>query len=383
VGLGTAGGGWADAWDAGGGDGPTVIESGSLTYTDSMGNTLTTSGHKLLNAGDATTSSQEGRNLAQRRASDGNSTWISFLGQRVGERNSDQWAPTYRRGANFSLFDTTITTGTDAEKLNIGESSNAQYPLEGGAFEDRWMTRQPRVPAGIVAPEPFPPTNPVNGQFRDVYSEAKFDQLNLFVMRIDHVVGVDNAFDASGNDNVYFWMNPVLSSTPSDASASGKYISADIVAKATELGLAMPYVGTEGGEFSFDRFRLFAGNNNGNPEAQWHIDEIRVGETFADVTPHTPTVVGVPGDYNENEVVDAADYVVWRSNPASLPNEGASPGTVDQADYDFWRSRFGATSGAGAGAGTAVPEPGTGILAAFACAALLATRYHRPYRAVS
>jgi hypothetical protein len=73
----------------------------------------------------------------------------------------------------------------------------------------------------------------------------------------------------------------------------------------------------------------------------------------------------VAGDYNQNGVVDAADYVVWRDRlgAGSLPNEGGiSPGAVDTADYNFWRSRFGATSGAGAGSAVgvrAVPEPTT------------------------
>jgi hypothetical protein len=70
---------------------------------------------------------------------------------------------------------------------------------------------------------------------------------------------------------------------------------------------------------------------------------------------------GVLGDYNSNGVVDAADYVVWRDNPASLQNEGASPGIVDQEDYTFWRSRFGAIAGS-SGAAAAVPEPGTLVL---------------------
>jgi hypothetical protein len=70
--------------------------------------------------------------------------------------------------------------------------------------------------------------------------------------------------------------------------------------------------------------------------------------------------MGVMGDYNNNGVVDAADYVLWR-NGGPLQHEGASPGVVDAADYTFWRSRFGATSGSGAGVGVgaAVPEPGT------------------------
>ncbi len=69
---------------------------------------------------------------------------------------------------------------------------------------------------------------------------------------------------------------------------------------------------------------------------------------------------GLEGDYNENGVVDAADFVVWRKNPSSLPNEGASPGVVDQADYDLWKSRFGATSGPGLAA--VVPEPESCLL---------------------
>jgi hypothetical protein len=78
---------------------------------------------------------------------------------------------------------------------------------------------------------------------------------------------------------------------------------------------------------------------------------------------------GVLGDYNNNGVVDAADYVVWRDQPASLQNEGASPGVVDQMDYDFWRARFGAMSGSGGGVAT-VPEPSTLLLVALAITAL-------------
>jgi hypothetical protein len=69
--------------------------------------------------------------------------------------------------------------------------------------------------------------------------------------------------------------------------------------------------------------------------------------------------VGVPGDYNDNGVVDAADYVLWR-NGAPLHFEVDAPGTVNAADYTSWRARFGKTT-AGAGSAlsdvTIVPEP--------------------------
>lgn len=62
--------------------------------------------------------------------------------------------------------------------------------------------------------------------------------------------------------------------------------------------------------------------------------------------------VGLPGDFNFNGIVDAADYVVWRKTDAS------------QQGYDTWRANFGATVGSGAGpansASTTVPEPTTG-----------------------
>jgi hypothetical protein len=91
------------------------------------------------------------------------------------------------------------------------------------------------------------------------------------------------------------------------------------------------------------------------------------GGAFVDATVEYLTTAGVPGDYNNNGRVDAADYVMWRNNlgPGSMPNEGGiSPGVVDQADYNFWRSRFGNTSGSGASLadGVAVPEPCASVM---------------------
>jgi len=82
------------------------------------------------------------------------------------------------------------------------------------------------------------------------------------------------------------------------------------------------------------------------------------------------TVAGVAGDYNQNGVVDAADYTVWRNHLGAtfqLQNEGGiTPGVVDAADYNFWKSRFGMTSGAGSIQSGAVPEPAAWLLAAIA-----------------
>jgi hypothetical protein len=84
--------------------------------------------------------------------------------------------------------------------------------------------------------------------------------------------------------------------------------------------------------------------------------------------PLEPKSTGIPGDYNGNGTVDAADYVVWRDNldgTATLPND-STPGMVTQEDYTVWRMNFGLGGSAGAGsAGLShvVPEASTILLA--------------------
>lgn len=68
------------------------------------------------------------------------------------------------------------------------------------------------------------------------------------------------------------------------------------------------------------------------------------------------------GDYNNDGVVDAADYVVWRDGLGT---------TFTQSDYDTWRANFGRTLSGSASTGdpskrvAAVPEPNnTSLIAA-------------------
>jgi hypothetical protein len=77
---------------------------------------------------------------------------------------------------------------------------------------------------------------------------------------------------------------------------------------------------------------------------------------------------GVAGDYNNNGVVDAADYVIWRKllgTNTQLQNEGenVTPGMVTDEDYTTWRTNFGLVTPPGAGSSAAVPEPGAMVLA--------------------
>ena len=90
-------------------------------------------------------------------------------------------------------------------------------------------------------------------------------------------------------------------------------------------------------------------------------------------------VAGLPGDYNGNGVVDAADYVVWRNSrgrqvPHGTGADGDGDGTVGQGDHSFWRARFANNGDASNTLTSAVPEPAAIALAILAGAALIALR---------
>jgi len=59
--------------------------------------------------------------------------------------------------------------------------------------------------------------------------------------------------------------------------------------------------------------------------------------------------VAIPGDYNLDGTVDAADEVVWRNakdSTTDLRADGNRDGRVDEADYELWKANFGQTANA-------------------------------------
>jgi uncharacterized protein YjbI with pentapeptide repeats len=79
-------------------------------------------------------------------------------------------------------------------------------------------------------------------------------------------------------------------------------------------------------------------------------------------------VMGMPGDFNNNGEVDAADYVVWRDNfgmqsgANSTRGDGDNDGDVDGADYLVWQRNFGRTADGRSVSNATVPEPATALL---------------------
>jgi hypothetical protein len=82
----------------------------------------------------------------------------------------------------------------------------------------------------------------------------------------------------------------------------------------------------------------------------------------------------VAGDYNQNGIVDAADYTIWRDKLGSgtaLHNDDTDG--VGQDDYTRWKNNFGQHAGSGSIAN--VPEPSTAALLVSGCVvAMLARR---------
>jgi len=136
----------------------------------------------------------------------------------------------------------------------------------------------------------------------------------------------------SGNDTLSLWVDPASLSSLSAPIFTRS--NANFLSSLSSLGI-----------ISYNTTKSNAGG---------YLDALIASNSataFIDVTG-----VSIPGDFNLDGRVDAADYVVWRN--------GGSPNPNSLSDYNLWRSNFGNHSGAGSGLGgsAAVPEPATCLL---------------------
>jgi hypothetical protein len=98
-------------------------------------------------------------------------------------------------------------------------------------------------------------------------------------------------------------------------------------------------------------FMLETTAGNFAPGVTYYIDSWRLTDNIPDVI--------VDGDFNEDGLIDLADYVMWRKNGLS------------EADYNTWRSNFGEASPGGGGiGGHGVPEPAA-VLSAITAGCIL------------
>jgi hypothetical protein len=116
----------------------------------------------------------------------------------------------------------------------------------------------------------------------------------------------------------------------------------------------------------FDGVNSFTGINDGLAAAYVSplVREIDVFGTLS---------VSLPGDYDGNGVVDAADYQEWKDSfglTGDRPADGNGDGIVDAADYTVWRDHL--TNSGSASLHATVPEPASGLMfVACVCLAIL------------
>ena len=306
-----------------------VVSPGSMSYTDSTGNSLVTSGGKVA----FTQDSMRGvRNLnpsaapanlvdstSGRLGKDGSSIWMSFLFEY-------DTADTTSFGG-ITLFEGPFSGGGNGtHRLTIGQ--------HGQMFNDTLFSYGP----------PGIPND--NTDLYNVASNVQLSTASLIVMRFDffEFLGPMPSGDPPyydeipGEDEVYMWVNPELGSLPSDEDAVYSRFRRD--ARADDQ---IP-------SWTFDRLRITT--NRGGPST--FLDEIRLGATFEDVTP-------IAGDFDGDRDVDGADFLNWQSNAgtvgSALAGQGDAnlDGNVDEADLLLWQAGYSASSGSAPI--HAVPEP--------------------------
>lgn len=132
-----------------------------------------------------------------------------------------------------------------------------------------------------------------------------------------------------------------------------QFLTGDTVVEPGEyVAIGSPYTGSGEGDLAFSFAKTGGGLTN---------------------TKVLYSTIALPGDFNGDNKVDAADYTLWRdtAGTATLTADHSGDGKVNVIDYNIWAANYGATLAAS----TAVPEPTAALL--LVIAALGAARARR------
>lgn len=332
------GSGFTGAWRDDAFPASSIIQSGSISYPG-----LPTTGNSVLMTG-ANGSEQVYRNFTNITGADGQTTWISFLGQRQGDAQDPPATATnpYPRGVNVSFYNTEGFAIHGREQFAVGNSSGAttnDWAFIGhGQVANILASTNPAVPFGGGPPA-------------------------YIVIRIDHH-GVPDIDGAGNNDDVYFFVNPDPKAEPPTEAANSKRL------------------GTEANSFDYsglDYIRPFVGNLNGTqPFGVMLMDELRIGTTYADVSAGGVALLagdtdgdGIAGEYPDDLVPIRDNFQTAKVDRTS--GDLVNDDFIDFLDYRQWKTAF--TAGGGSLANVdlgflTVPEPATCLLGLVGCGAL-------------
>jgi hypothetical protein len=196
-------------------------------------------------------------------------------------------------------------------------------------------------------------------------AQISFDIRNPNAVPLTIRLGIagPNGFFGGGTGDTYVTLGQPLA-----ADNLWHHLSFDVTAGAFEYvgGLEDP-TSIEGSLAEVVTFRILHNSN-----ASFIGEEIE-GDFFIDNITAEAAAVENTGDYNNDGIVDGADYVMWRktltlpADPDDSDADGDGDGTVDLDDYGYWVERFGNVVPQELGGGSTVPEPAT-LMLALACA---------------
>jgi hypothetical protein len=170
------------------------------------------------------------------------------------------------------------------------------------------------------------------------------------------------------------WLHIVWTREGGNSSAGGTtlYVNGEIVSLEQDPNLNPGFLTAAGINVNSTVFRINrAADFLGTRHFTGTMDEIALYDrvlSAAEVRDHACAIVGlcgIPGDFNEDGTVDAADYVVWRKHAGTttpLPNDPHG-GMIGSNQFNTWRANFGNIFGSGSSlADSAVPEPSSAVL---------------------
>lgn len=206
-----------------------------------------------------------------------------------------------------------------------------------------------------------------------VFDTTAYGTSDTLLVVVKYVIGSGNK-----DDGAYLYINPPSSSFggTEPASATVSSLSANAASEYDYF-----YNNTTGvqlvdsGGVTVNSLRSFFLRNNSVEPMNIQIDDVRVGTTWADVTP--AAFVHLTGDTNNDGVVDLTDLNNVLNNfgvsATGNPGDDNGDGTVDLTDLNDVLNNFGTHSPAASGL-SVVPEPASLSLLAVGATALLARR---------
>jgi hypothetical protein len=203
-------------------------------------------------------------------------------------------------------------------------------------------------------------------------SVTSYPTTNPGVARAWHVLNM-NVVEAGANDPVSFFINdtqdPNTPLTPNPVTVNGGLIAdRNDGINNDPVGVVEPFGIGGHAQDCCGEGETFGGNI---AEIIIYARELTPAESDQVssylATKYLGPITFLGGDYNDDDIVDAGDYVVWRDNLGqftALPNSNPaalSEGFVDEEDYAYWAANYGRTISSAA-ANLQVAEPASGCL---------------------